>query len=146
MDKLNSYSQMGICFELLAHSDTHKNYSCASYLDTEICPANWLSQLRIYFNDAKIPVAFVTWAEVSQETEKELIDDSRALYHQDWNAGDNLYFNDFVAPWGGVRDILKDLTSNIFTDREAFSLSRHSDGKVKKKHRWIGKAFIKKES
>jgi len=42
-----------------------------------------LSQLRIYFNDAQIPVAFVTWAEVSQATEKELIDDSRALYYQD---------------------------------------------------------------
>jgi len=57
-----------------------------------------------------------------------------------------VYFNDFIAPWGGVRDILKDLATNIFADREAFSLSRHVDGKVKKKHRWIGKAFNKKES
>ena len=146
MDKLNSYSQIGICFELLAHSDTHKNYSCATYLDTEVCPANWLSQLRIYFNDDQEPVAFVTWAEVCEQTQKELIDDSRALYYQDWNNGDNLYFNDFVAPWGGVKEILTDLTSHIFADREAFSLSRHADGTVRKKHRWIGKAFNKQGS
>jgi len=143
MDNLNSYSKVGICFELLAHSDTHKHYRCATYLDTEICPPNWLGQLRIYFNDEKLPVAFVTWAEVSKGTEKELVDDSRALYYQDWDAGDQLYFNDFVAPWGGVKEVLQDLTTNIFPEREAFSLSRHADGSVRKKHRWIGKAFNK---
>lgn len=135
------YRNIGNCFYLLAHSDTHRNFNLSRYMDVEICPANWLGQLRIYTNVEQQPVGFVTWARVSPEVKEELIVSSRALMFDEWNKGSELFFNDFVAPWGGVRNMLNDMTKNVFPKEEAFSVSRDSNGDVEKVQRWVGKQF-----
>ncbi len=141
MSNDNFYRNLGHCFHLLAHSGAHKPFNLAGYMDVEICPANWRGQLRVYENNEKHPVGFVTWAKVNESTKQALIEDSRALYHQEWNSGDHLFFNDFVAPWGGVKEILSDLTSTVFPKEQAFSISRDKEGKTKKVHRWTGKEY-----
>lgn len=141
MSTNNFYRNLGYCFHLLTHSSTHKDFNLADYMDVEICPANWRGQLRVYKNNEKHPVGFVTWAKVNENTKQELIQDSRALYHREWSSGDLLFFNDFVAPWGGVKEILSDLTSTMFPKEQAFSISRDKHGKTKKVHRWTGKEY-----
>ncbi|WP_159737633.1 toxin-activating lysine-acyltransferase [Vibrio atypicus] len=137
----NFYRNLGHCFHLLAHSNAHQKFNLAGYMDVEICPANWRGQLRVYENHHKQPVGFVTWAKVSKSTKQELIEDSRALYYHEWNNGDCLFFNDFVAPWGGVKEILSDLTSTVFPKEQAFSIGRDKKGNTKKVHRWTGKEY-----
>lgn len=141
MNSDHFYRNLGHCFHLLAHSNVHKQFNLAGYMDVEICPANWRCQLRVYINDEKHPVGFVTWAKVNESSKQALIDYSRALYYEEWNSGDHLFFNDFVAPWGGVKEILSDLTSNVFPKEQAFSISRDKYGKTKKVHRWKGKEY-----
>lgn len=135
------YRNLGDCFYLLANSDTHKHFRAATYMDVEVCPANWRGQVRVYINADNQPVGFVTWAKVTKCCKQELIDNSRALRHYEWDDGNLLFFNDFVAPWGGVKEILSDLTSNIFPKEQAFSISRDKEGNTKKVHRWVGKKF-----
>jgi cytolysin-activating lysine-acyltransferase len=54
----------------------------------------------------------------------------------DWNSGDLLLFNDFVAPFGHTREILKDLRNLEWPHKTAFSLRRAQDGSVKKVNHW----------
>jgi len=70
-------------------------------------------------------------------------DTGRALFHHEWQQGEQLFFNDFVAPWGGVKQILQDMTSHVFPGETASSFSRYKDGSVKKVGRWIGKEVSK---
>jgi len=137
------YSDIGRCFYLLSFSKKHKHFNASSYMSVEICPARTFSQLRIYNDSESNPVGFVTWAYVDSIVKGELVKFSRALMSDEWNCGSHLFFNDFVAPWGGVREILNELTTTIFPEEEAFSISRDKSGKVVKVHRWIGKAFSK---
>jgi len=144
MSSLSFYSDIGHCFYLLASSEKHKYYNVSNYMNVEICPASVFDQLRVYVDFGSNPVGFVTWAYVNSIVRYELITFSRALMSDEWNSGSHLFFNDFVAPWGGVRDILDELTRTIFPKEEAFSISRDKRGMVTKVHRWTGKEFGKK--
>lgn len=69
-------------------------------------------QYQLYWND-RTPVGFVNWAFLS--------DDDLALAHageweptglNSWNTGDNLFYPELLAPYGGARHIVKHLRDN----------------------------------
>jgi len=112
-------------------------FNLACYINVEIYPASCYGQLHVYVDEENIPVGFVTWAKVNEITKQALINDNRSLYDEEWNCGEYLFFNDFVAPWGGVKIISSDLKSNLFpNEREAFSIRRDKQGNTKKINHW----------
>ena len=57
----------------------------------------------------------------------------------EWQSGEHLLFNDYIAPWGHAKAILKDLRSHVFPNETAFSLGRNPDGSIRKVYQWKGK-------
>jgi len=81
-------------------------------------------------------VAFVTWSNITEATKTKLVEHGGQMEWVDWDNGDLLLFNDFVAPFGHTRVILKDLRSQAWAHEIAFSLRRAKDGSVKKVNYW----------
>ncbi len=141
----NHYTQLGVCYELLAHSSTHNHFEAGNYLNLQFIPPLIAQQFRIYLNEKSVPIGLVTWGWIPAQTKKEMIETSRNIRPDEWDAGEHLLFNDFVAPWGGVKTIITDLTTNVFPRYKAFSVRRYADGQVRKVNCWIGKEFQKHE-
>jgi cytolysin-activating lysine-acyltransferase len=83
------------------------------------------------------------WAAVENGKDK-LVNQGGQMQWDDWNSGDLLLFNDFVAPFGHTKEILKDLRSQTWPHEIAFSLRRAEDGSVKKVNYWWHKKDYKK--
>ncbi len=60
-------------------------------------PAIALDQFRLWRQN-NMPVAFATWAYLSDEAEERMQQGVRRLGPADWKSGDNLWLMDLVAP------------------------------------------------
>ncbi|KIC51557.1 toxin-activating lysine-acyltransferase [Tateyamaria sp. ANG-S1] len=138
MKNLDDYACTGYAVELLAQSEYHRRYEVADYLHTEILPALWAGQIRFYITKDYVPTAFVTWAWLNKDVEREVHRTGRALRQEEWNCGDRLFFNDWVTPYGNIREVLHEMTHVIFPDQVATSLRRNPDGSVRRINRWTG--------
>lgn len=138
MVNLDYYASAGYALELLAKSTYHKQHKLGDYFRTEILPALWANQIRFYVNDDYVPTAMVTWAWLDEAVEQEIHTSGRALTHEEWNCGNCLFFNDWITPYGNTREVLHDMTHNIFPDNVATSLRRNADGSVRRVNRWSG--------
>lgn len=138
MLNLDYYTSAGYALELLAQSPYHKQHSMGSYLRTEVLPAFWQRQIRFYCTEEAIPTAMVTWAWLNASVEEEIHSTGRALRRDEWNCGDRLFFNDWITPYNNIREVLQDMTHNIFPDEIATSLRRRQDGSVRRINRWTG--------
>jgi cytolysin-activating lysine-acyltransferase len=138
MVDIDAYAAAGFALELLAASPYHKQHPVGSYMRTEILPAFRRGQVRYYLSENNVPTGMVTWAWLSEEVERDVHASGRSLVDAEWQSGDRLFFNDFVAPYGNAKGVLHELTHTIFPDRCASSLQRNMDGSVRKVQRWIG--------
>lgn len=132
------HSALGVMAWLMKHSEYHRNWDLRA-VNIDIVPPIVLGQYRIYCSAQSEPVGFVTWAYVGEEVKSALVANLRPMTWSDWNSGDLLLFNDFVAPFGHGREIVDDLRSNLFADHSGFSLRRNALGGVRKVNRWEGK-------
>ncbi len=85
----------------------------------------------------------VTWAWLKACVEADVHKTGRSLLTAEWTAGNRLYFNDFVAPYGATRKMLRDLMKNIFPNHQASSIDRNNDGSIRKIKKWTGVAYRK---
>jgi len=138
MVTLDYYVSTGYALELLAQSSYHRQQAIGNYFRTEVLPALWVNQARLYKTPEDVPVALVTWAWLSEEVEREVHATGRALQQHEWNCGDRLFFNDWITPYNNIREVLHDMTHNIFPDEVATSLRRRQDGSVRRINRWTG--------
>lgn len=138
MVKIDYYSSVGYALELLAQSPYHRQHKLGDYFRTEILPAIWAGQIRFYVTDQGLPSAMATWAWLSKDVEADIHVTGRALTRDEWNCGDRLFFNDWVTPYGNIREIVHDMTHNIFPEEVATSLRRNPDGSVRRINRWTG--------
>ena len=138
MVSIDRYASTGYALELLARSDYHRQFELGAYFRVEVLPAFDCAQARFYLTPEGVPAAMVTWAWLSAEVARDVITTGRALTREEWTCGDRLFFNDWITPYGNVRDVLHDMTHNIFPDEVATSLRRNSDGSVRRVNRWTG--------
>lgn len=138
MVTIDYYASTGFALELLAQSAYHKQHKVGDYFRIEVLPALWANQTRFYLTDEGIPTAMVTWAWLNETVEKEIHTTGRALTRDEWNCGDRLFFNDWITPYDNIREVLHDMTNNIFPDEVATSLRRRQDGTVRRINRWTG--------
>ncbi len=139
MTDIDTYASVGYALALLAQSEYHKAFEMADYFEIEILPPLWNGQARFYLTEAGVPTAMATWAWLSESVMQDIIETGRALEEDEWNCGEQLFFNDWVTPYNNIRDVVRDMTQNIFPNEEAVSLRRHPDGTVRSVKRWTGK-------
>jgi cytolysin-activating lysine-acyltransferase len=140
--QLDLYSRIGIAALLLEKSPYHSQWPLYD-AEIELVPPMHLNQCKFYFDAQQNPVAFVTWSNITEAIKIKLVDGGQMAW-EDWNSGELLLFNDFVAPFGHTREILKDLRSQTWPHEIAFSLRRSKGGSVKKVNYWWHKKEYKK--
>ena len=138
MVRIDYYASIGYALELLAQSEYHRTRNLGNYFRAEVLPALRCGQTRFHITDECVPTAMVTWAWLSEEVEREVHDTGRALLRSEWQCGDQLFINDWIAPYGNIRALTHDIGNNVFPDDTATSLRRNPDGSVRRVCRWIG--------
>ena len=78
-------------------------------LKNVIYPPLELGQYELFYGPAGKPIGFCSWAFLTQEAREGFLDRTRPLAPLDWNAGTELWFMDFIAPYGGVREMVRQL-------------------------------------
>lgn len=133
----SGHQVVGEVIELLTLSPYHVTWSIFD-LQRLVIPPIRLGQYRLYRRKFK-PVAFVSWAWLTENAENGYTTGTRLLQPEDWNSGDRLWFIDFVAPFGGVKRLVADLRNGPFKHhRSAMSLRRNADGSVRSFQPWYG--------
>ena len=81
---------------LLGQSPAHRHVF-VSDLDWLVGPAMALGQFRVIYSK-RGPIAFVLWASVSEEVEREFLHGRIRLRPDEWKSGDRLWLIELVAP------------------------------------------------
>jgi cytolysin-activating lysine-acyltransferase len=85
-------------------------------LEWRVMPALMLDQAKLYLKD-EAPVAFVSWAKLSEEVARRYQTAPHQLTMADWASGDQTWLIDVFTPFGGAQDVLKDLREKMFAGR-----------------------------
>ncbi|MEC4766474.1 toxin-activating lysine-acyltransferase [Halomonas sp. CUBES01] len=145
MVSIDYYTSVGYALELLAQSEYHRQFELGDYFCTEILPPLGCNQARFYVTSEGLPTGMVTWAWLSEEVERDVHATGRALEQGEWSSGDRLFFNDWITPYGNTREIVYDMTHNLFPNYIATSLRRRHDGSVRSIKRWTGVNLRRKQ-
>lgn len=112
---------------LMVQSASHKHLFLTD-LEWLAMPAIILKQFRIWRQGPQ-PIAYASWALLTEDAEQRLLSGQRRLRPGEWNAGDRLWLIDLVAPFGGADGFLTDFKRKVFPDREIKTLVPGPDGK-----------------
>ena len=119
---------------LYMHAPSHKHLFVAD-IEWMLVPPMTLNQYKLYMKE-EAPLAYASWAFVDEETEKRLLSGRVRLAPKEWRSGDRLWLIDLVAPFGGGKDVLKDIRDNIFPNRPIKQLLPDADGKGVRPVEW----------
>lgn len=98
-DRLSPHGVLGQIAWLMMLSPQHRHFFLAD-LEWLVGPAVMLRQFKL-FSHKNTPVAYVSWAFLSEEAEAHL-KAHRRLRPGDWRSGDKRVVVDVVAPFGGA--------------------------------------------
>lgn len=96
-------------------------------LEWRIMPPLLLDQAKLYMK-GDAPLAFVSWARLSDAAIARYRMAPHHLAPSDWNSGDKVWIVDLFAPFGDVDKVLKDVRENIFPSSVLFQLAPASEG------------------
>jgi len=96
---------------LMQNSELHRNYTIAE-LEERFIPSLLHNQFRYYEIDG-IPIGFVNWAWLDEETEEKYKTGDYELALDEWVGGSSLWFPELVAPYGHARKMVADLRTNV---------------------------------
>lgn len=97
---------------LCQHSQLHCNYSVGMLL-TRVSVAIELNQYRYYEDKRGVPVGFCNWAWLSDADLTTALSGNVDLERPQWRGGENLFFPEFLAPFGHCRAIVRDIRQNV---------------------------------
>jgi cytolysin-activating lysine-acyltransferase len=132
---------IGEITSLLICSELHRKYLVNDIGAVFLPPIN-LDQFRIYKLKEE-PIALVTWAYLTEKTEKKYLKGDYSLTPEDWNAGDRGWIIDFLAPFGHAKHVTRDLKNNIFPDQVGKAIRMDVNGNVKGIYKLHGKNVAK---
>lgn len=125
---------IGSITHLMMSSQLHSKYEIVDIADRFV-PALIHNQFRYYEINGN-PIGFVNWAWLSDEVEEKYSSEYE-LELSEWSSGSNLWFLEFIAPFGHASLIIKDLRKNIFPKgTRAKSLRLKDDFTVKSVSHW----------
>lgn len=111
---------LGNAVWLLTQTPTHKHLFITD-LEWLVLPAVALNQFRLW-RRGTVPVAFATWAYLSDEAEARLKQGIRRIAPMDWKSGDNLWLMDLICPFGGQDEAMKELKEKAFKGKTVKTL------------------------
>lgn len=82
-------------------------------LEWRVMPALMLDQAKLYLKD-EAPVAFASWAKLSEEAAQRYQGMPHQLTMADWASGDQIWLIDVFTPFGGAQEVLKNLREKVF--------------------------------
>jgi len=142
MPRQKRYELLGKITSLLLASSLHRQYAIND-IGAVFLPPIHLNQFRLYKNSDGDPIALVTWAFFSEEIEKKYLTKKYFLKPEDWKSGNRLWSIDFMAPFGHMRHVSKDLKENIFPNSHGRSVRITAKGEYKGVYDWYGKNYQK---
>ena len=98
---------LGDILFLVAHSMTHHHYKMHSIKRIFIPPVRY-GQYRVFYFDSK-PTGVCTWAWVSDEILHKLKHENYLIQPKDWQSGKNLWFADWISPFGRTREMVRSM-------------------------------------
>lgn len=100
--------EFGAVARLLAFTDL-RTLDLGSF-EAQVIPPLRLRQRVILFNKRQLPIAYASWAYVTEAVAGELTQSlGRPLHLSEWNEGTILWLVDFVAPEGRARRLAREL-------------------------------------
>lgn len=126
---------IGSITHLMMSSPLHRKYNISDIAERFV-PALIHNQFRYYEINGS-PIGFVNWAWLTDELEQKFMTGQYVLNLDEWQGGSNLWFPEFIAPFGHARLIVKDLRTNILpkgTPAKSFRI--RPDGSLKSISHW----------
>jgi cytolysin-activating lysine-acyltransferase len=118
----SSVYALGAMAALSARSGLHRDYTVAD-MERLFGPPLAADQVRVFmaseyprsFLSPRMdwPVGFVTWALMDRDSEDAYVSQSRLLSPIDFTSGAEVWVIDLVAPYGGVRGIVRDMRREL---------------------------------
>lgn len=105
-------------------------HTLLSELDWRVMPALVIEQAKLYMRDTA-PIAFVSWAELSDAVGKRYLEGPHHLTAADWKSGDQIWIIDMLTPFGGAAEVLKELRETVFAGKAIHQLMPDADGQAK---------------
>ena len=125
---LDKISAVGHAAWLMSQSPLHKHLFITD-LDWLLMPPIAAGQFRLWRKE-NMPLAFASWAFLTEEAEQRLIAGRGKLAPGAWSGGDRLWLMDLIAPFGGREEAVKELKTVVFPGRTIKSLNPGQDGKL----------------
>lgn len=122
---------LGNAVMLMARSKKYLGFHISSIAGWTL-PAINVNQIKIFFDEKGRPVGYVTWAFLSDETEKKWMEDANFRLHpSEWNEGLNLWIIDFVSSPGFIWGIISSIKRDLFSENKKIRWIRRDDnGKI----------------
>lgn len=96
-------------------------------LEWLVLPPIVLNQCKLYVK-GDAPIAYVSWAFVSDDVAERLKTGSNRLAPHEWKSGEQLWLIDVAAPFGGLKELIQDLKENVFPDQDINIVTRGQNG------------------
>jgi cytolysin-activating lysine-acyltransferase len=131
---------LGDILYLVAHSQMHHHFKMFKVKKIFLPPFRY-GQYRLFYVDS-MPSGLCTWAWVSDEVLERLQSGNSIIRPQDWRSGNNLWFADWISPFGRTREMvrsMRDFVTKNFGTNVKGQWIRSSKGKK-------GYAFSNKEN
>ncbi|MEW5726351.1 MAG: toxin-activating lysine-acyltransferase [Pseudomonadota bacterium] len=118
---------LGEVVYLMTKPATHKFLFVAD-LEWLVMPPIMLRQFRLW-RQGTTPVAFASWAFLSEEAENRLLAGVRRLPPQEWNSGDRAWLMDILAPDPQfAQRMIEELKQAVFPGRVLKGLKPRENG------------------
>ncbi len=123
---------LGYIAGLFSNSKYHVKASIGHFM-ASVVPALRYNQFKIFFSGFR-PVAYVSWALLSDEVQEKYKSGTHTLMMDEWKSGDSVWLAEFVVPYSQKdrEAVIKNLKEKIFPDKVINILTRNEDGSVQK--------------
>lgn len=111
---------------LYQQSPFHKHFFLSD-LEWLVMPPLMSDQFKLFLKE-EAPVAYASWAYVSEDVEKRILAGQYRLAPHEWRSGDRLLVIDLLSPFGGNEALLKDLSTHVFPEQPLRLIRRDQSG------------------
>ncbi len=118
---------LGEIVSLLVQSPAHRHLFLND-LEWLVVPPVMLRQFAL-FRQGPRPIAYASWATVSEVVEKRLAAGQPRLAPAEWRSGDRLWLMDMVAPFGGCDRLFAELRGRVLAGREIKAIRSGPEGR-----------------
>jgi cytolysin-activating lysine-acyltransferase len=113
----------------LMMQQTATRHTLLSELEWRVMPPLMLDQAKLYMKE-KAPLAYVSWAYLSEDAAKRYRQTPHHLMPSDWKSGDQVWMIDLCTPFGGSQELMNDLREGVLSGQEVHQLMLGADGKI----------------